>query len=201
MKVKDSFINFIKKKSFIYIVFAFFIILFFSLFLFFIFNKKDDNIKNENIFSYNLPDYGIFSKIYYDKDVFDNFFEKESILFFDDVKNNIRFSLNYGLIDISTFNKSRYDLSKLDNFKYINNGNYKNFIYSDDVDNNYINGIWILKEDDIYYYVAYIVAYPLKNFESNYVLNNVFINQEFKTLMNNIVFKYDTNKYLNYITS
>lgn len=188
------------KKSFLIIILIIFIV-------FFVVgcgNKQSSEKKELDSFSFDISDYGILSKVNYDKKVYGNFSintEGEPMLYFEDNKSNIGFSLNYTTISVKNADKEEKELSKLERYKSFESGNYKGYIYSSDGNINFVNIVLKLGKDEDNYYLAYIVASAIESNENDYVFDSISNSDSFLELVKNLEFSFDTEKYNKYIES
>lgn len=166
--------------------------------------KEEDVKKNLEHYDFNLVDYGINSKIYYDKKVYDKFEIDSSnteLLVFEDTELKIKFSLTYALVDGDGLKEREEEISNLGKYKSFEFGKYKGYIYSPEGSTNFANVVLKLNEDKENYYVAFIDAYSTDSSEKDYVFDSLSSGGNFANLVSNLEFKFNTEKYIEFINS
>ena len=170
-------------------------------------SKKGDSVEKKNYesFEFILTDYGINSKILYDKNNYGKFEIKENesndFLYFEDLKSNLSFRLNYVLTYPDFIKNQKKEFAKLKKYKEFKVGNYNGFIYSGENDYNLANVVLILSDKERDYYVANIEIMSIDYNEKDFVFDSISNDKEFLDLLEKIEFKYDTKKYNELIDS
>lgn len=169
-------------------------------------NKKIEPVEKKNYesFDYILADYGINSKVFYEKSKYDKFKIEENdnnSLYFEDSSSNLSFRMGYVLSYPGFVKEKKKEYEKLKKYKEIKVGNYNGFIYSGDKDYNLARVVLILSDKESDYYLANIDIMAINFDEKDFVFDKISEDNDFLNLLEKIEFKYDTEKYISNIDS